>query len=352
MTLKSCILCFCLSSLFVCASTGKVPKNPDWYNPGNKRLSFSSHYLLSLFPGSVYHVLLTSVHWLLGGHHETSIFIDGAEFWFVSEPKLTFEQANIYCSANGSKLASPLNPTAAAKIHQYLKEVSERRWFGFNGGHSCRVQQIPMCATPVLQYMFVNGPFQTPWEQKISTVVEQCFNQTSYQGLLSFSLCLFARSQQISVSSKQNWWADLRKPSQIFPVMWVHTVIHIYISCGVSWIYCISNALIYILKRSLKYILGSPRCTLIIPFSCVDAPLSILKLFFRVSEGHVGEVVLHLWLIFLISDFQMFAVCMWPFFFQSLSHIKLCLCVLQKMSPFASSRYPLCVRDTTSHQWR
>eukprot|EP00066_Takifugu_rubripes_P018772 XP_011608038.1 PREDICTED: CD205 protein isoform X1 [Takifugu rubripes] len=91
---------------------GKTPKNPDWYNPG--------------------------------GHHETSIFIEGAEFWFVNEPQLSFEEANLYCSANGSKLATPLSPAAASKIHQYLKEISK--------------------------------------------------------------------------SSVQDWWADLRKPSQLFPV--------------------------------------------------------------------------------------------------------------------------------------
>lgn len=60
-----------------------------------------------------------------GGHHETSVFIDDAEFWFVKEPQLTYEEAYLFCSMNDSKLAEPQSFTALRQVHKYLTDVSE-----------------------------------------------------------------------------------------------------------------------------------------------------------------------------------------------------------------------------------
>uniref|UniRef100_A0A672SJI7 Lymphocyte antigen 75 n=1 Tax=Sinocyclocheilus grahami TaxID=75366 RepID=A0A672SJI7_SINGR len=74
---------------------GHTPKTPEWYNPD--------------------------------GHHDTSVFIDGQEFWFVTEPKLPFEEAVLYCSSNSSKLAAPDTLSAIHRLQEHLFEHSEQK---------------------------------------------------------------------------------------------------------------------------------------------------------------------------------------------------------------------------------
>ncbi|XP_056464674.1 lymphocyte antigen 75 [Gadus chalcogrammus] len=69
---------------------GVKPKVPEWYNPG--------------------------------GHHETSIFVDGGEYWFINDLQLSFEEASLFCSTSGSRLAAPMSFTAARKIHEHLPQ--------------------------------------------------------------------------------------------------------------------------------------------------------------------------------------------------------------------------------------
>ncbi|XP_060735001.1 lymphocyte antigen 75 [Tachysurus vachellii] len=77
---------------------GQTPKNPEWYNPD--------------------------------GHHETSVFMDEQEFWFVNQPRLSFEEASMYCSSNNSKLATPLSFNTARHLHEHLyKHAGMENWW-------------------------------------------------------------------------------------------------------------------------------------------------------------------------------------------------------------------------------
>uniref|UniRef100_A0A8C9U264 Lymphocyte antigen 75 n=1 Tax=Scleropages formosus TaxID=113540 RepID=A0A8C9U264_SCLFO len=71
---------------------GKKETVPDWYNPNT--------------------------------HHESSIFVDGSEFWFVTNPKLTYDEAREFCWSKGSKLATPMTYDAAKQIREKLSEGS------------------------------------------------------------------------------------------------------------------------------------------------------------------------------------------------------------------------------------
>ncbi|KAJ8255349.1 hypothetical protein GJAV_G00203860 [Gymnothorax javanicus] len=74
---------------------GKKALIPEWYNPS--------------------------------GHHESSVFVDGNEFWFVSDPKLSFEEAGLYCSSNGSILASPQSSGEIGVIITQLQKISDEK---------------------------------------------------------------------------------------------------------------------------------------------------------------------------------------------------------------------------------
>ncbi|KAM5152369.1 lymphocyte antigen 75-like [Mantella aurantiaca] len=84
---------------WVCqVAKGADPKSPEWYQPAWKS---------KMGP---------------------SIVIDGSEYWFVSEPKLSHKEAELYCAFNGSELAVIDSYSAMHGIQDQLKtQGSERK---------------------------------------------------------------------------------------------------------------------------------------------------------------------------------------------------------------------------------
>ncbi|XP_066544718.1 lymphocyte antigen 75 isoform X1 [Amia ocellicauda] len=125
---------------------GHILKIPEWYNPG--------------------------------AHHESSIFVDGDEFWFVNDTKLTFDEANLYCASNGSELASPQTLVAVRRIHETLSSISgydKQKWWvknvdqfqplGFFPGRFHPGLFLESCQVMSAKYMFSSFPYENCAQQ-------------------------------------------------------------------------------------------------------------------------------------------------------------------------------------------
>ncbi|XP_061464651.1 lymphocyte antigen 75 [Rhineura floridana] len=90
---------YCGSVLeWVCQiSKGSTPKAPEWYTP-------DAH-----------------------GIHGLPLNIDGSEFWFVPNKHLSYQEAALYCSNNGSDLASVTSFTAVTGILNRIANLSDER---------------------------------------------------------------------------------------------------------------------------------------------------------------------------------------------------------------------------------
>lgn len=110
------------------------------------------------------------------GHHETSIFVDGSEFWFVKEPKLAFQEAMLYCNQNGSKLAVLLSSTAASKVQWELQQV-----------RSTRFPYIKMDQWPSLLYIWMDLNDKVRMSIRVSKETTLIWKRKFYHTRKSFS---------------------------------------------------------------------------------------------------------------------------------------------------------------------
>ncbi|XP_039349521.1 lymphocyte antigen 75 [Mauremys reevesii] len=87
---------------WVCQITkGSTPKTPEWYTPD------------------------------VDGIHGPPLVIDGAEFWFVPDKNLTYQEAALYCANNDSDLASVDSYTKLRALLTKIEKLSgaEQKWW-------------------------------------------------------------------------------------------------------------------------------------------------------------------------------------------------------------------------------
>ncbi|XP_028662246.2 lymphocyte antigen 75 [Erpetoichthys calabaricus] len=63
---------------------------------------------------------------------DKTTFVEGSEFWFVNNIKLTYEEATLFCAKNQSELASVSSKPALLKIQDHISKISngtEKWWF-------------------------------------------------------------------------------------------------------------------------------------------------------------------------------------------------------------------------------
>ncbi|XP_036714400.1 lymphocyte antigen 75 isoform X2 [Balaenoptera musculus] len=126
---------------------GRTPKIPDWYNPER------------------------------AGIHGPPVVIEGSEYWFVADPRLSYEEAVLYCASNHSSLASLTSFAGLRAIKNKIANISgdEEKWW-------------VRTTDQLIEHRFMHSRY--PWHHFPITFGEECF-----------------------YLSAKTWFSDLNKPA-------------------------------------------------------------------------------------------------------------------------------------------
>ncbi|KAM7247234.1 hypothetical protein CapIbe_001187 [Capra ibex] len=126
---------------------GHSLKIPDWYNPER------------------------------AGIHGPPVVIEGSEYWFVADPRLSYEEAVLYCDSNHSSLASLTSFTGLRAIKNKIANISsdEQKWW-------------VRTTEQLISHRFIHS--RDPWHRFPILFGEECF-----------------------YLSAKTWFNDLRKPA-------------------------------------------------------------------------------------------------------------------------------------------
>ncbi|XP_051884144.1 lymphocyte antigen 75 [Pristis pectinata] len=109
----------------------------DWPKPSGNSRNGHAKPLKNILKGSYQGVKLRTPDWYVPDGesiHGPTVVIDGNEYWFVNNTMLTYQEADLYCSRNESKLASITSRPAIKMIKTHIQMVESHDTFHGEAG--------------------------------------------------------------------------------------------------------------------------------------------------------------------------------------------------------------------------
>ncbi|XP_078084408.1 lymphocyte antigen 75 [Mustelus asterias] len=150
--------------------------------------------------------------------HGPTVVIDGSEYWFVNNTSLTYQEAELYCTRNESKLASITSRPAIKMIKTHLQKQfpSSRKWWVKAINYN--VLSSPFFGSSYLypRFHFFNNRYRDCW-----FITPYYVTWREYNDLVDCSRSLPFICQKLNISSLETWSPETNVSSTPCTESWI-----------------------------------------------------------------------------------------------------------------------------------